>query len=176
MATAVTSGVVALMLAAKPSMTPDRVKYALMSTARPDASTDPFAVGKGIIDAYSAVFNAPPGLANQGNARSTGLGSLQGSRGTVQVSAVVPGLPLISGDLTLQLQLFLPVPFTTIPWTPLTWLTSQWVGSNWEVSDWTGSNWEGSNWEGSTWMGVNDPSSTYGSNWEGSAFYGAWDQ
>ena len=133
------------------------------------------AVGKGIIDAYNAAYNAPPGLANQGNGRSTGLGSLQASRGTVMVDATVPGTPVISGNLTLQLQLFLPIPFTTIPWSPATWFTSQWVGSNWEGSNWEGSNWEGSNWEGSTWQGVNDPSSSYGSNWEGSAFYGAWD-
>jgi serine protease AprX len=177
MSTAVTSGVVALMLAANPSMTPDRVKYALMSTARPDASHNVMAVGKGIIDAYSAVYSAPAGLANQGNSRSTGLGPLQASRGTLSVRASsAPGTPVIGGNLTLQLQLFLPVPYTSIPWTPATWVTSQWVGSNWEGSNWEGSNWEGSNWEGSTWQGVNDPSSSYGSNWEGSAFYGAWDR
>jgi serine protease AprX len=177
MATAVTSGLVALMLAAQPTMTPDRVKYALMSTARPDASSDHMAVGRGIIDGYAAAFSAPPGLANQGNGHSTGLGPLQASRGTVSVEAsTAPGTPVISGDLTLQLQTFLPIPYTTIPWTPATWFSSQWMGSNWEGSNWEGSNWEGSNWEGSTWQGMNDPSSTYGSNWEGSAFYGAWDR
>jgi serine protease AprX len=176
MSTAVTSGVVALMLAADPSMTPNRVKFALMATARPDASSNRMAVGKGIIDAYSAVFSAPPGLANGGNGHSTGLGPIQASRGTVTVDAsTAPGTPIISGNLTLQLKQFLPVPFTTIPWTPATWFSSQWFGSNWEGSNWEGSNWEGSNWEGSTWQGINDPSSSYGSNWEGSAFYGAWD-
>jgi serine protease AprX len=177
MATAVVSGTVALMLAARPSMTPDRVKYALMSTARPDASTDPMAVGKGIIDGYAATFSAPPGLANQGNGLSTGLGSLQLSRGTVSVDAyTAPGAPTIVGDLTLQLQVFNANALTTILWNPATWFVSQWIGAPWQGSNWEGSNWEGSNWEGSTFQGTPDPSSSYGSNWEGSSWYGAWDQ
>ncbi len=40
MATAITSGVVAMMLDADPDLTPDQVKYRLMSTARPAVTSD----------------------------------------------------------------------------------------------------------------------------------------
>src|SRR5581483_4354015 len=49
-ATGVVSGLVADMLSANPSWTPDRVKYALMSTAAPDASSDRMADGDGLGD------------------------------------------------------------------------------------------------------------------------------
>lgn len=173
MATGVVSGVAALMLQANPSLSPDRVKYALTATTKPDASSDPMAVGSGLVDAYAATVAAPPGLANQGLDESTGTGSLQDSRGTVQVRAsAAVATPVISGELTAQLRIWDPIGFRVLPWTELTWYTSQWAGSNWEATDWEGSNWEGSNWEGSNW----ESTSSYGSNWEGSTWYGAWDR
>ncbi|HET6749998.1 MAG TPA: S8 family serine peptidase [Actinomycetes bacterium] len=84
MAAGVVSGAVALMLQANPSLTPDRVKFALTATARGAASHDPLAVGAGTVDAHAAAFGAPSGLANVGLGRSTGQGNLGASRGTVQ--------------------------------------------------------------------------------------------
>ncbi|MBP6804787.1 MAG: S8 family peptidase, partial [Chloroflexi bacterium] len=71
-ATAVTSGVVALMLEANPNMTPNQVKYALMNSARPAAYTDSSLAwsilqqGAGRVDAATAVLNPPVGEANVG--------------------------------------------------------------------------------------------------------------
>ena len=177
MATGIVSGSVALMLSANPTMTPDRVKYALTSTARPDASTDRMAVGSGIIDAYGATFSAPAGLANQGLGRSSGTGSLQASRGTVsvQLSASAGGV-VVSGNLTTQLTTFDPLNYTTVSWTGSSWYGSSWYGSSWYGSSWYGSSWYGSSWYGSSWYGQPDGSSWYGSSWYGSSWYGAWDQ
>ena len=83
MATAVTSGIVALMLDGDPSLTPDQVKYRLMMTARPALTSDAdlvynvFQQGMGRVWAPDAVYYAslvddrlanrlPDGYANTG--------------------------------------------------------------------------------------------------------------
>ncbi len=49
------SGVVALMLEANPTLTPDQVKSALQSTATPMAGYSPHEVGAGFVNAFAAV-------------------------------------------------------------------------------------------------------------------------
>lgn len=73
MATAVTSGVVALMLQANPNLTPDQVKFRLIYSARPAIDGDDIAYnllqqGAGRIWAPDAVFGSFPaeGVANVG--------------------------------------------------------------------------------------------------------------
>jgi serine protease AprX len=175
MATGVVSGAVALMLQANPAMTPDRVKFALASTARSAGSNDPMAVGSGVIDVFHAAFAAPAGVANQGVARSNGLGSLDASRGSVRVrtNTLVP--TVVSGLLTAQLLLWNPLVYTTTSWTGSSWYGSSWYGSSWYGSSWYGSSWYGSSWYGSSWYGQPEGSSWYGSSWYGSSWYGAWD-
>jgi len=178
MSTGVVSGAVALMLGANPTMTPNRIKFALGATARPTASADRMAVGSGVIDAYGAV-RAPAGVANQGVVRSNGLGSLDLSRGTVQVALDDPGQTVVSGLLTGQLLLWNPLVYTTGLWSPLTWSLTNFSGSRWYGSRWyselDGSRWYGSRWYGSRWYGQVDGSRWYGSRWYGSRWYGGWD-
>jgi len=175
MATGVVSGSVALMLQANPTMAPDRVKYALTSTARSDASTDRMAVGAGVIDAYNAAYRAPLGVANIGNGRSNGLGTLDGSRGSVQVAANDPLGTVVQGTLTIQLLLWDPLAYTTGSWTASSWYASSWYASSWYASSWYGSSWYASSWYGSSWYGQPDASSWYGSSWYGSSWYGFWE-
>jgi serine protease AprX len=176
MSTAVVSGLVADLLSAHPTWTPDRVKYALMSTAQPDASSDPTLVGAGLVNGYAAL-TAPSGLANQGVTPGNGLGTLQADRGTVQVQlSGLGGITIapLQGEVTAQL----------LPYNPLTmlfenltsalngsgWYGSGWYGSGWYGSGWYGSGWYGSGWYGSGWYG----SGWYGSGWYGSGWYGYW--
>ena len=69
---AVVSGIVALMLDADPSLTPDDVKCRLMDTARAtldtngDLAAPVYAQGAGMIDAFAAVNSSASGCANQG--------------------------------------------------------------------------------------------------------------
>jgi serine protease AprX len=174
MAAAVVSGVSALVLSARPTMSPNRLKYALTSTARPAAMTDPSAVGSGVVDAYGAV-SAPPGQADGGLGRSSGLGSLDASRGSVYVRIDDPDAvlqPVVTGLETAQLVTWDPVGFVTSDWssTPAVppWYTAPWYSTTWFGSDWTGHNWEGCGWD------TGHADCPYGHNWEGSAWYGAW--
>jgi serine protease AprX len=175
MSTGVVSGSVALMLQANSALTPDRIKYALSAAARSAASTDPMAVGAGVIDVYGAL-RAPAGVANQGVPRSNGLGSLDLSRGSVQVALDDPLQTVVSGQLTAQLLLWNQVVYTTGIWSPLTWDVTNFAGSRWYGSRWYGQlDPEGSRWYGSRWYGELDGSRWYGSRWYGSRWYGGWD-
>ena len=175
MATGVVSGAVALMVQADPTTTPNRVKYALASTARAAASSDPMAVGSGLIDVLAAAFEAPAGEANQGLARSNGLGSLDLSRGTVRVQTNTLLPTVVSGLLTGQLLLWDPILFTTTPWTGTSWYGTSWYGTSWYGTSWYGTSWYGTSWYGSSWYGQPEGTSWYGTSWYGSSWYGAWE-
>ena len=178
MATGVASGAAALMLQANPGFTPDRVKHALVATAKDAASDDRMAVGAGVVDANAAAFSAPAGLANQGLARSNGQGSLALSRGSVQVKTdnllgTVLG-PVLGATLTAQLLLWNPTGYTGAPWLPSDWYLSTWEVNRWNRVSWYGNDWPGYSWHGSTWYGQGEDES-YGSSLPGSAWYGAWE-
>jgi serine protease AprX len=178
MATGVVSGAVALMLQANPAFTPDRVKYALTATARDAASSDPMAVGAGVVDVNAAAFSAPAGLANRGLARSNGQGSLAASRGSVQVQlddplGTVLG-PVLGATLTAQLLLWNPGGYTGAQWVPADWYLSTWEVNRWNRVSWYGNDWPSYSWHGSTWYGQEQDES-YGSSLSGSAWYGAWE-
>jgi serine protease AprX len=178
MATGVVSGAAALMLQANPGFTPDRVKHALVATARDAASDDRMAVGAGVVDADAAAFSAPAGLANQGLARSNGRGSLALSRGSVQVKTddllgTVLG-PVLGATLTAQLLLWNPGGYTGARWVPADWYLSTWEVHRWYRVSWYGNDWPASKWAGSSWYGQAQDES-YGSSLSGSAWYGAWE-
>jgi serine protease AprX len=177
MSTATVSGVVAQMLQANPSLTPDQVKARLMGTARTIATTSRNAAGMGLIDAYGATKSLVNGTP-QVYPPSTGLGSLEADRGTVHV-----GLATVVGPLTLQGEYIAMTspdaidetnPAGLIPWTGSNWSGSNWSASNWSGSNWSGSNWSGSNWSGSNWSNVAwDGSNWSASNWSGSNWSGS---
>ena len=92
-AAAVTSGVVALMLQADPSLTPDNVKCQLMASARPaltSAGTLAYSVfqqGAGLVDAVSAVNSTATGCANVGLNISADLAGTEHFGGPANVDA-----------------------------------------------------------------------------------------
>lgn len=175
MATAVVSGVAAAVLSAHPSYGPDRLKFVLNSTARPVAVPSVDAVGNGMVDAYAAAFRAPAGRANGGLSRSSGLGDLDASRGTVRVSLDDPDSTVLTGLQTAQLLTWDPIGYTTGYWTEWTWWLSTWYLLPLHSTSWSGDNWEGDNWEGCSRAGAHETGCVYGDNWEGSTWYGAWD-
>lgn len=187
MAAGVTSGAVALMLQANPSWrgNPDRVKFALSSTARKVAEHGRDGVGAGEINVYDAARNAPAGVANQWvTSSSDASGSLDASRADVLVTRTCrpleatlnPNCDRVSGNTTGQDRMFNSDQYRGT-WDEASWYRSQWVAGlmtpEWYGSSWYGSSWYGSSWYGSSWYGSGD-NTFYGVSVAGSSWYGAW--
>jgi len=195
MATAVTSGAVALLLQRHPDWTPDRVKYALTSTAGKVAARDTRLVGAGLVRVPEADL-ARPGLANQGvYTAATGTGSLDDSRGGVVVGEctdaaacaqcdVDGSCPAVKGQNTAQGRAYNTSQYAAANWTDSSWYTSQWAtaplldsgwyGNSWLGNSWLGNSWLGNSWLGSSWYGNSDSADDYGRPARGGAWYGAW--
>ena len=184
MAAAVTSGLTALLLQAKPAWEPDQVKHALMSSAVKVASDDVEAVGRGLVHGPSAL---KAGSTTRTSAvRSSGKGQIADSRGTVRVVRVCADVldactvedKVVDGDETSQRGLvaaFDGTQYATSEWSGSSWYASQWAGSSWYANQWLqGSSWYGSSWYGSSWYG-NEDTTFYGADLQGSSWYGAWE-
>ena len=170
MSAAVVTGIVAQILQANPSLSPDQVKNRIMSTARSIKTTDKYAVGKGEVDAYAATRSTSTAKANGGLllGLSTGLGSIQASRGSLQLDVTTPaGTGLLSGEVTAQFDMNLlslqnilglvpysGLTYTTLGWDPLSWNGVQWRTNEWAGVQWRGVQWRATEWDGVQWRGV----------------------
>jgi serine protease AprX len=155
-ATAVTSGLAALYLSRYPAATPDQVKRVLMQTATTPSSTKT-TYGVGVPDVNKALGTKPPTW-TQAPTGATGLGTLEGARGSAHVTS---GSVVLTGE-----QDIFGKPWDASSWASLAGHT--WTGGSWNGSTWTGSTWTGSTWTGSTWTGTDWAGSTWtGSTWTG---------
>ena len=177
-AAAVTSGLVALMLKARPELTPDQVKEILKRTASPIAGIQGTFQGAGRVQMSAALAAAPSANATQTYAGS-GLGSIEASRAGrhVDVDCNRDGvLETIQGEIDVRCEAWDGGKWAGSAWTGSAWTGSAWTGSAWTGSAWTGSAWTGSAWTGSAWTGGKWMGSAWtGSAWTGSAWTGsAW--
>ncbi len=155
------SGQVALLLDEKSSLTPDEVKGLLMSTARPLAADGSVVQGAGVVDVTAALDHLEakrvlPVAASATLPRSTGLGSLEASRGGEHVLDPSTGV-VLTGE----------VDALGAPWSPAAWVTAQkskggvwvdgtyngrtWAGSKWSHKELLPAVWSGSSWSGAAW-------------------------
>jgi serine protease AprX len=164
-ATAVVAGEVALLLQAKPNLTPDQVKALLRVTAdRLPQSGDP-AQGAGVVDIAAALdllstkgfVNSLSGLLTATGPTppaSTGTGSIEASRGGEHVVDPTSGDPLV-GERDAQGN----------PWNGATWAAASgdgdaWAkGGVWNGGVWTTDKWKdhgvlSATWTGSSWNGI----------------------
>ena len=133
------SGAVALLLQARPELTPDEVKALLRTTARPLTGVAANAQGGGVIDITKALATPTPPNAKQTFKQSTGTGPIEASRGTAHLSA--DDGSILSGEIDVMGQ--------------------AWVGSTWAPKSTAGTAWTGGTWNGNTWAGSDfDPSLT----------------
>jgi serine protease AprX len=151
-ATAFVAGEAALLLSARPKLTPDQVKTLLVSTARPLAAVQP-AQGAGQTDILAAVDAPVPTSAPATVEDSSGTGSLELSRGGEHVID-----PATGAVLTGEVDIFGGV------WDPSAWATSSTAGRTWTKGTWNGHTWTGdkykdgawalATWSDSSWGGV----------------------
>jgi serine protease AprX len=166
-AAAVVSGVAARMFAANPRLTPDEAKAALVGTASRHLAGQPGA-GAGLVDAAAAVTAAARRsyagrTLNAGRERSTGLGSLDISRGSFKPytdwkergkpEQVASEFDVLGG------------PWDAAAWAARTWTASSWASSPWArfttvaeeweaavpVTRWSGLGWDEGSWTARHW-------------------------
>ena len=192
-ATAVMSGSVALLLQQRPGLTPDQVKALLIQTADPIPGADPMSAGAGQVDiARAAAPAAPPPGATQKFPAATGLGTLEGARGTAHVTDSATGITL-SGEHDIFGKPWAPAAwtkaakngaawtggtwngtawsgtgFTGISWTTKTWATTAWASGAWTGQSWSANTWSGRSWTAGTWTGRSWTAGTWtGRSWTG---------
>ena len=165
-AAAVVSGAVALLLEARPELTPDQVKYILNDTAANAIGTTRF-VGNGFIDLDAAVAAATPGdEAVQDHPRSDDSGSLHAARGD--------DLVIIDGELLTGATTWTGASWTGASWTGASWTGASWTGASWTGASWTGASWTGASWTGASWTGASWTGASWtGASWTGASWTGA---
>lgn len=171
-AAAVTSGLVALLLQARPQLTPDQVKSILRGTASPLTSAQVTAQGAGRVQLAAALDAPAPGTI-QGRPAS-GLGSIEASRGgrNVQTDCGADGtVDVIQGEIDVYCQPWNGGAWTGGAWTGGAWTGGAWTGGAWTEATWTGGAWTGGAWTGGAWTG----GAWTGGAWTGGAWTGgAW--
>jgi serine protease AprX len=154
---AIASGVVALMLAKAPALTPDQVKERLLTSANGivnKVNVDGF----GDVDAASAITSKDRSSANGGLVLSTGGGSLQATRGSLCLRTV--DLSSCLGDADANAI----APFNQTDYLSSSWASSNWASSSWASSTWASSSWASSSWASSSWAASNWVSSSWASS------------
>jgi serine protease AprX len=144
-AAAVVSGAAALVLQARPALTPDQVKALLRSTASPLGLFDQNTEGAGLINVGSAARAWVPWGSTQNWAAAAGSGSLEQARGGSHVA--INGV-VLSGELDIMDQ-----PWNGASWARATASASAWNGASWNGATWAGSCWCGTSWAGTAWAG-----------------------
>jgi serine protease AprX len=168
-ATAVVSGIVALMLQVRPSLTPNQVKAILKATVKVGASK------AGMVNAAAALALAATYLlpgANQGLARSTGLGKIDLSRGSFYVysspGAGTSNPKLVTGEIDALWNRWLPVSWGASAWWSSPFIDFSaattgwadafakkgWHGTSWSSTAWDKKGWHEAGWDPSTWISI----------------------
>ena len=122
--TAIVSGIVAMMIQAHPSWTPDNAKSQLIATALTPPVNYPLVAGHGIANALGAVM-------------ATGVPQLS------QASAAAAEQSQPTADNPIQKA-----------WAVSSWNADNWSGVAWNGVAWNGVAWNGVAWNGVAWNGV----------------------
>jgi serine protease AprX len=179
-AAAVVSGAAALLISQRPELTPDQVKALLTGSAAAVPGATAAQQGAGLVDLAKAKDTATPVAAKQSFAVSTGLGSLEASRGSVHVTV---GGKEVRGEVDVRGRSFNASTFAAglkngtnwhgVTWSGVTWSGVTWSGVTWSGVTWSGVTWSGVTWSGVTWSGVTWSGVTWsGVTWSGVTWSG----
>jgi serine protease AprX len=151
-ATAVTSGLAALLLAAHPEATPTQVKASLRCAAT-DLRSD--RDGAGLVHATTTLCAGQDGQALDGSGDATGEADFDASSwGASSWGASSWGASSWGASS-----------WGASSWAASSWAASSWAASSWAASSWAASSWAASSWAASSWAA----SSWAASNWGRSA-------
>ena len=172
-AAAVVSGAAALLIQQRPTATPDQVKELLTSTATPVPLADPNCQGAGALNLRAARDALTPLAAVQTFAPSTGLGTLEGARGSVHIT---DGTTELRGEQDIFGATWDAPTWAAQSLAGTSWVGGTWNGNQWADHGWTGLSWSGMAWGGMAWGGMSWGGMAWGGmSWGGMAWGGmAW--
>jgi serine protease AprX len=151
------AGAAAVLHQADPAADNNRIKFALMETARPLATAAD--TGRGVINVVAAL-TAPAGKANQGNFHP------------LLFPQPVPAPTDVLGT-HLDGPAWQGINWPGINWQGTNWQGTNWQGTNWQTTSWQGTNWQGTNWQATNWQGTNWQGTNWqGTNWQGTNWQG----
>ncbi len=179
---AVVSGAAALIIDQRPDISPDEVKSLLTSTAQPLSGPSPSCQGGGVVNLGNAL-NAETPSNSQSHGLATGLGTLEGARGSAHVAL---NGHILEGEQDIFGNSWIPCGSATTSLTSIaeelndaqpdckTAATSHWQeGGYWNGAQWTGVTWSGVTWSSVTWSGVTWSGVTWsGVTWSGVTWSG----
>ncbi len=150
---AITSGAVALLLAAHPGLSPDQVKATLLSTVTAGPVGNPFVDGHGALAVGAAVDAAPLGLTQQSSSVAVSFGTTVSLEASWSASSWNPGN------------------WTSTAWNSTSWNSTSWNSTSWNSTSWNGSAWNSTAWNGAAWNSTSWNSTSWNSTaWNGSAW------
>lgn len=168
-AAAVVSGAVAVLLEARPNLTPNQVKNVLMRSATPLSTAPTDCDGAGLLNVAGAASTSPR-RAGQWHTPATAAGTLDASRGSHRV--MLGGIEL-AGEIDIFGN-----PFDAAAWAEGSAAATAWNGGSWNGTEvtgtgfaqpsWAGPAWSGVSWSGVSWSGV----SWSGVSWSGVSWSG----
>ena len=181
---AVVSGAAALLLSARPALTPDQVKDVLTRSAKSVPNTSSDVQGDGSLD-LNAAYSTASRLVTRAPVHAGG-GSLDRSRGRFKVrknGVVLNGERDIFGRATDTRELardqqsnstWIGGKYNGATWAGGYWKGSTWSGATWAGATWAGATWAGATWAGATWAGATWAGATWaGATWAGNSWAGA---
>jgi hypothetical protein len=185
-AAAVAAGVAALVIQARPTITPDQLKALLKMTALPIPNVDSKAQGAGRLNLAKIARNqVKTPITTQAWTPSTGAGSLDAARGSLRLVAAV-GTEL-RGEQDIfgtpwNGAVWAPASLAETSWTDGYWNGNAWSGNAWSANAWSGNAWEANAWEANAWSGnaweanAWEANAWSGNAWEANAWLGnAWE-
>jgi serine protease AprX len=170
-ATAVVSGALALLFQQHPTMTPDQAKELLKTEANKLRPSSGFGSEQGTrgLRLDTALAATVP-TATQVYAQSTGVGTLEGSRGPLHL--VKNGVSL-QGERDIFGANFNAASIAALEAAGKSWSGGSWNGNQWTGNSWAGNTWSGNTWSGSDWTGDAWSSNTWsGNQWTGNEWSG----
>jgi len=162
-AAAVTSGAVALILQKYPAMPPDQVR-AFLSANAVSLSATPRLQGKGEIDLQPMLSASLPLGFGTWDVASTGIGSLELSRGTDHLTD--DGV-ILTGEQDIFGHAFDAAAMAVLEAAANSWSGGVWNGNSWSGNSWSGNSWSGNSWSGNSWSG----NSWSGNSWSTGGWY-----
>jgi len=162
-AAAIVSGLAALLFEADPLLTPEEARAALVGTAGGPLARAPGG-GAGLVDADAALDAVLAGRLDDASrtlGRSSGLGTLDGSRGSTRVLADPDGdgrPQEIAGEQDVLGRTWEAQAWSAQAWSEATWALSPWsalvaLSLVWEAQAWSAQAWSGMVWDAQAWSG-----------------------